>query len=107
MHFTALSLLPKTLPSKQKWFSCIPKDSFTEVPGRAQHSFWQTLRKITKKIINFSFSDSDLVPGLQSQLHKDIYLPKAPTVNSPIGIIYLPPQIPTAFLVKPTQTTLN
>lgn len=78
-----------------------------EVPGNAQHSFWETLRKITKKVTNFSFSDSDLVPGLQWQLHKDIYLPKAPTMHNLVGIIYLPRQIPTVFLVKPAQTTLK
>lgn len=76
-----------------------------EVLGNAQHSFWETLRKIIKKAI--SFSDSDLVPGLQCQLHKDIYLPKVPTRHNPVGIICLPPQIPTLFLVKFAQTTLK
>lgn len=80
-----------------------------EVLGSAQHSFWETLRKMTKKAISFSFPDSNLVSGLQCQLHKDIYLPKAPTIHNQIWfiIIYIPPQIPTLFLIKPAQSTLK
>lgn len=102
---TALSMLPN--PVNKNGSATFLKTFSLKVLGNAQHSFWETLRKITNKVINFSFSDSNLVPDLKCQLHKDTYLPNAPTIHNPIAIIYLPPQIPTLFLVKPAQTTLK